>query len=251
MQNGQRVKEFSVERRLRARQVSGQAGSDQSVGVGAGADAGQLLSAIEELRAEIKALRGSFPAGSPVSEGAPAELTDSKEALEARIEIAQMVRMIGQTKLEIASIKHPMAEDDRMLAAAGELDAIVVATEASTQDVLAASENIETLVRKIAGLHHDDEEVVTATDQVGAEIIKIFEACNFQDITGQRINKVIKIIRFIEERILSMISIWGAQAFTELPIPESESAEGDDALMNGPQLENQGITQDEINALFD
>jgi chemotaxis protein CheZ len=162
-----------------------------------------------------------------------------------------MVRMIGRTKLEIASIKHPMAEDDRMLAAAGELDAIVVATKSSTQDILAASESIESIIRKIAGTYHEDEDLVAMTDQVANEIIKIFEACNFQDITGQRINKVIKIIRFIEERILSMINIWGAEAFTELPIPGRETAEGDEALMNGPQLGSQGITQDEINALFD
>ena len=39
-----------------------------------------------------------------------------KESLEVRVEIAQMVRMIGRAKLEIASIKHPMAEeDDRMI----------------------------------------------------------------------------------------------------------------------------------------
>ncbi len=83
------------------------------------------------------------------------------------------------------------------------------------------------------------------------EIIKIFEACNFQDSTGQRINKVVKTIHFIEEKILAMINIWGAEAFMYLPVASDPSASGDDSLMNGPQLQNQGITQDEINALFD
>ena len=48
-----------------------------------------------------------------------------------------------------------------------------------------------------------------------------------------------------------MINIWGVDAFLDLPIQTHSTAEGDDALMNGPQLENQGITQYEINALFD
>ena len=161
-----------------------------------------------------------------------------------------MVRMIGRAKIEIASIKHPSEHDDRMQLAASELDAIVVATEASTEDVLGASEQIEIHVRKITGLHPDDEELGTLGEQIANEIIKIFEACNFQDITGQRTNKVIKTIRFIEEKILALINIWGVDAFLDLPV-HNQSAEGDNALLNGPQRENEGITQDEINALFD
>ncbi len=232
-------KEFSAERQLKIRRL----GSENGVGNA------ELLHAIQELREEVAELRQA-------KTGQTAETDDDHkaftESLEVRMEIAQMVRMIGRAKLEIASIKHPMAEeDDRMKLAAGELDAIVVATEASTQDILAASERMEILVRTITGLHPDDEEAAALGEQMANEIIKMFEACNFQDITGQRINKVVKTIRFIEEKILAMINIWGAEAFIDLPVASDPSASGDDLLMNGPQLENQGITQDEINALFD
>jgi chemotaxis protein CheZ len=236
----QAVKEFSAERQLRVRRLGGENGISNA----------DLYFAIQELRGEIAELRErqGHPSGS--STGAGESLAEA-ESLEARVEIAQMVRMIGRAKLEIAAIKHPAENDDRMQLAASELDAIVVATETSTQDILAASEQIETYVRKITGLHPDDEELATLGDQIANEIIKIFEACNFQDITGQRTNKVIKTIRFIEEKILALINIWGVDAFLELPASGQPSIEGDDALMNGPQLENQGITQDEINALFD
>ena len=232
-------KEFSAERQLRIRQLGGENGVSNA----------DLIHAIQELREEVAELRQA-------QTGQAVELNENhpafNESLEVRVEIAQMVRMIGRAKLEIASIKHPMAEeDDRMKLAAGELDAIVVATEASTHDILAASERMEILVRAITGLHPDDEEVASLGDQMANEIIKIFEACSFQDITGQRINKVIKTIRFIEEKILAMINIWGAEAFIDLPVASDPSASGDDSLMNGPQLQNQGITQDEINALFD
>ncbi len=232
-------KEFSAERQLRIRQLGGENGVGNA----------ELLHAIQELREEVVELR-------PAQISQAAELEGDHpvfaESLEVRVKIAQMVRMIGRAKLEIASIKHPMAEeDDRMKLAAGELDAIVVATEASTQDILAASEQMETLVRTITGLQPDDAEMATLGDQMANEIIKIYEACNFQDITGQRTNKVVKTIRFIEEKILAMIDIWGAAAFIDLPVASDPSASGDDSLMNGPQLQNQGINQDEINALFD
>ncbi len=232
-------KEFSAERQLRIRQLGGENGVSNA----------DLFDAIQELREEVAELRQA-------QTGQAVELNEDhpafNESFEVRVEIAQMVRMIGRAKLEIASIKHPMAEnDDRMKLAASELDAIVLATEASTQDILAASERMETLVRTITGLHPNDEEMTTLGDQMANEIIKTFEACSFQDITGQRINKVIKTIRFIEEKILAMINIWGAEAFIDLPVASDPSASGDDSLMNGPQLQNQGITQDEINALFD
>ena len=232
-------KEFSAERQLKIRRL----GKENGVGNA------ELLHAIQELREEVAGLRqAQISQIVELDEDHPA----FTESLEVRVEIAQMVRMIGRAKLEIASIKHPMAEeDDRMKLAAGELDAIVVATEASTHDILAASERMEILVRAITGLHPDDEEVASLGDQMANEIIKIFEACSFQDITGQRINKVIKTIQFIEEKILAMINIWGAEAFIDLPVASDPLAGGDDPLMSGPQLENQGITQDEINALFD
>ncbi len=235
------TREFSAERRLRIRRLGG--GDDLS-----NAD---LYHAIQVLREEVAALRTQEPSEPIVPSEHRDDESSADEALAIRVEIAQMVRVIGRAKVEIASIKHPDSDDDRMQLAASELDAIVVATETSTQDILGASERIETCVRTIVGLHPEDPEMSALGDQIANEIINIFEACNFQDITGQRINKVVKTIRFIEEKILTMINIWGAEAFMDLPVPSVSAASGDDGLMNGPQLENQGITQDEINALFD
>lgn len=195
-------------------------------------------------------MRGQIRASDPAAveavgvEGDPAGVA-------ARIEIAQMVRTIGQAKMEIASIKHPKAVDDRMDAATNELDAIVLGTETSTHDILTASERIEGTVRRMTALHPEDQELVALSEEVAGDIINIFEACNFQDITGQRITKVVNTIRFIEQRILAIIEIWGREAFAELPLSEDASKDDDQRLMNGPQLPNQGISQDDINALFD
>ena len=241
MANQQAVKEFNAERQIKVRRTGG-------VDRVSNAD---LYLAIQDLRGEIDELRQQRAGAQSPVEVAQPELIDEDDFLAARIEIAQMVRVIGRAKIEIASIKHPGETDDRMQLAASELDAIVVATEMSTEDVLGASERIENCVREITGLHPKDKNLGMLGDQIAEEIIKIFEACNFQDITGQRTTKVIKTIRFIEARILALIGIWGADAFRDLPVNDQSTTDGDAALMNGPQLENQGITQDEINALFD
>ena len=237
----QAVKEYSAERQIKVQRLGGSDGISTT----------DLYLAIQDLRGEIAELRqqqGDAPR--PADTAQPVSLAE-KESLAARIEIAQMVRMIGRAKIEIASIKHPSENDDRMQLAASELDAIVVATEASTEDVLGASEQIEIYVREITGRHPDDQELGALGEQIANEIIKIFEACNFQDITGQRTTKVIKTIRFIEEKVLALIDIWGVDAFLDLPVHSYPGVDGDDPLMNGPQRKNEGITQDEINALFD
>jgi chemotaxis protein CheZ len=237
------VQEYSAERRHRLQQAGLRSanGNTDSASLA-------LLTAIEETRAEIAELRSDLES---VKMGGSGGADGSREGLEVRIEIAQMVRIITSAKQEIAAIKHPMSTDDRMLAATSELDAIVLATETSTNAVLSSAEAIENLVRTLSSRFQDDEDMMAMTEQVANEIIKIFEACNFQDITGQRMTKVVKIIKFIEERILSMIEIWGLEAFAELPVHKPDSNDGDMALMNGPQLSGGGISQDDINALFD
>ena len=81
-------------------------------------------------------------------------------------------------------------------------------------------------------------------------VVSIFEACNFQDITGQRIGKVVRTLDFIEERVVAMIQTWGTEAFAHLPhtveVPVAEEAK----LLNGPQLQGKAISQADIDVLF-
>lgn len=234
------AREFSAERRERLRR-SGVKLVDGQLDI----SLFDILAAIQEIKADVADLHSEIGGLKRVdSDGSP-------EGVEARVEIAQMVQIITQAKKEVASIKHPMKDDDRMQVAANELDAIVLATENSTNDILAAAESIEILVRTISGRFSEDEEVAATVDQVAGEIISIFEACSFQDITGQRTTKVFKTIKFIEARILAMIDIWGIDAFADLPAPEENEESGDAELMSGPQLSGGGISQDDINSMFD
>src|SRR6267154_1076994 len=84
-------------------------------------------------------------------------------------------------------------------------------------------------------------------------VVKVFEACNFQDITGQRISKVVGTWKFIEGHVEQMMNIWGGMdAFKEF-LPEAPpERQGDAALLNGPKLEEDvgHVSQDDIDALF-
>lgn len=88
-------------------------------------------------------------------------------------------------------------------------------------------------------------------------MVSIFEACNFQDITGQRITKVVGALKFIEERVAGMMDIWGGAnglaAFAPEPEMPDETPETDESsLLNGPALEEADghASQDDIDALF-
>ena len=253
MSGNAQVKEFSAERQYRLRQSgalsdgwSGKNGAGSALGLvpdSSGVTNAEILQAIQDL-AQVAG------AGAGLSGGARAEIPED-ESQDVRMEIAMMVRAIARAKAELAAIKHPDSDDDRIHAASNELDAIVEATESATNQILEANEAIETEINAIAKTHHDDEQVMLLVDKIADQSIRILESCNFQDITGQRVTKVVKTIRFIEERILAMIDIWGVQAFAELPVPDVSVGKDGDDLMNGPQLGNSGISQDEIDALFD
>ena len=79
------------------------------------------------------------------------------------------------------------------------------------------------------------------------------ECCTFQDITGQRVGKIVKSLQFVVERINAMVVLWGRDdiesVMKEIGM-EMEMPEGDEALRNGPQLPGESISQDDIDKLF-
>jgi chemotaxis protein CheZ len=210
----------------------------------------EVLMAIEELRQEIAELKNSGISATATPAPVEHEIDEEEEA-DVRIEIAQMVRSIGKTKSELAAIKHPMADDDRIKAASSELDEIVIGTQTATEDILRSTEHVGELLDEILARHPTDERLYTLTEEAGQELVNIMEACSFQDITGQRVTKVVNTIRYIQDRILSMIGIWGADAFIDLPVPDETPAEEGEALLNGPALSGEGLSQSDIDALFD
>ncbi|MDH5748741.1 MAG: protein phosphatase CheZ [Rhodospirillales bacterium] len=205
----------------------------------------EVLAAIEDLKSILT---------QSLSQTAP-ELEDSPDqAPELNVLQGQLFELresIEKTKVEIASVRLPNSEvdEDRLTTATLELDAIVESTEEATNAILDAAEGIEDRIMKLSAVGGDQVNL-DLLDEMSRFTIKIMEACNFQDLSGQRITKVIKTIKYLEDRIGTMIDIWGAEEFKSVEIKKEEKTE-DEALLHGPQMKDQGVNQDDIDSLFD
>ncbi|WP_029030065.1 protein phosphatase CheZ [Salinarimonas rosea] len=208
-----------------------------------------IIEAIGELR---QFLDPSQRLASDVIDAYRKEIT---EVYALRQEIDAMKAAITQTKREIASLYKSDEEGKGMRRVAGELDAVVTATEEATGSILSGLEDIEThvnMLRASGGTKGSGDEIGAILDRV----ISMYEACNFQDLTGQRITKIVNVLKFVEERLDRMIDVWGGlDAFQELIQHEVLGPKVDDekALLNGPKLEEDAghVSQDDIDSLFD
>ena len=144
-----------------------------------------------------------------------------------------------------------MADDDRIKAESSELDEIIVATRSATVDILHSAEHIGELLDEILARHSTDEKLYALTEEAGEETVNTMVACSFQDITGQRVNKVVKAIRYIQDRIVAMIGIWDTEAFIYLPVREEQPHNEREAVLKSPALGNEGLFQNDFGALFD
>jgi len=211
----------------------------------------EVLKAIQDLRNDLKHLVTTGEPPPPVQ--APADDVLPQKAAEVsmlKTELRALAVCIEHTKAEIAALKPKDAEDDRLIAVTFELDAIVSSTERATEQILEAAEKIELIGKEIQA-HAADSYVSRLVEDIGDTVGNIFEACNFQDITGQRITKVVKTLKYVEDRINAMIEIWGPENIADVsPKIFEEHRDDDSKLLNGPQLENKGISQAEIDSLF-
>ena len=75
---------------------------------------------------------------------------------------------------------------------------------------------------------------------------RIYEACSFQDITGQRITKVVSTLKTIEVKVDSILAAFGSrrEGFAPAPLPDPET------LLNGPQLPANAMDQTDIDKLL-
>lgn len=174
------------------------------------------------------------------------DMTAAELSLYAELE--GLSRFIRHAKTEIAALRPDEIQDKHLPTAADELDAIVGATEQATHVILDSVEKIE---RATAALEGDNKSAI------GDAITNIYEACNFQDITGQRINKVVRTLKQIEDKVAGLVKAFGDEiqrvACIAHAAPQPEAHHGGDPdkkLLNGPQLPGNANSQADIDALF-
>ena len=198
------------------------------------ADAPERAEIVEIVRSVVSTLRGDFSAADVTLYG----------------ELQALGAFIAAAKAEIAAIRPHDIQQQHLPTATDELSAVVGATAQATGEILDVVEQIEKLGPQLAAEH-----AAKVTDLV----TRIYEACNFQDITGQRITKVVKTLQQIDAKVAAIVTAFGeklpgehaANAQAEpAPAPQPSQAAPDAGLLNGPQLPGQGISQADIDALF-
>jgi len=160
------------------------------------------------------------------------------------------MRYIQRVRQEIAAIDRPSDGDDRFESMGEQLEAVVAATGAATNTIMEAMENNEQLIDALRETVTNPAQIA-ALDRLTANGNAVFEACAFQDITGQRVNKVVKSVTYVEERVNALVDIWGKDKLAQVEIAAEPEKPDDENLMHGPQLDGQGLSQDDIDKLFD
>lgn len=159
-------------------------------------------------------------------------------------EFRSLSEYIQRARSEISELRPNNLKQERIPRAGLELEAIVASTEEATGTIMDAAEEIMSADPAAEGYG----------DAVNEACMRIFEACSFQDITGQRITKVVATLTYIEERLHGLQEAWGpdiADAEGEAPLPGKENdARPDKDLLNGPALDGEGILQDQVDDLF-
>jgi chemotaxis protein CheZ len=189
----------------------------------------------------------SLPAVSSPEATPPAEILQS-----------EILRALGALHATMAATAHPANPDDapngdierlgleaaHVTRIALELDAVVNGTAQATQKILAAAEEIDQAADNLSAALKGRIEQDVAQD-IRDLVIRIFEACNFQDLIGQRVTKVMATLKLIEDQMARMI----VEA-KHAPAPDAvESAQ----YLHGPRLDfDRGhVTQAEIDAMFE
>lgn len=157
-------------------------------------------------------------------------------------ELDDLAKYIHNAKAEIAALCPDDIRESHLPAAADQLDAIVEHTEVATDTILDAVEKIAAEAGKLK------------STVIADEVTRIFEACGFQDITGQRISKVVATFKFIEERLDQFARVFGdeikqSRGDAARPAIVSEVA-SDGQRLEGPQLPDAANRQEDIDALL-
>jgi chemotaxis protein CheZ len=181
--------------------------------------------------------------GCPQSDEHPSARAPIDASLIVR-ELASVADYIRHIKSEIGVLRANELCRDRLPMANEELGSVVKATASATHTIMAAAE-------EILGAEEDCPHAYRST--VETKLLEIFEACSFQDITGQRIAKVLDALTQVEKRLGRFATAVNIRDRADAVDPEEalRQARREMLLLNGPQAEGAGIPQDAIDKLFD
>lgn len=194
--------------------------------------------------AETVGVLGALKAAKVVDKVRKSVTGKAHEASTLFEELEALAQYIQDAKKEIAALNPAEVKEEFLPTAADELDAIIEATADATNAIMDSTEKIED---EISVLDCDSEALMQSTT-------RIYEACGFQDITGQRISKVVNTLKDIERKVDDLLVVFaeatiaGTEKTSDKPV--GEDMKDGSHLLNGPQGNDKAKSQLEIDALL-
>ncbi len=159
-------------------------------------------------------------------------------------QISELAQIIDDLKQQISSYGPQHVKNTHIPDATDELDAVVLATADATNTIMGVCEEIEGIAKGLEGQKQSD---------LIAKVTQIYEACTFQDITGQRIKNVVGTLRTIEEKVDNIMNTLGDKVGLKMGegrLKKVVSIDDEKSLMSGPQMADKAISQDDIDKLL-
>ncbi len=204
---------------------------------------------ITPLTTRLAEIRATYPTSAPemVAEVVRSVLTSMRgDLVSGEVSLLSEVEALGRTiasaKAEIAALRVDDITASHIPFATDELDAIVAHTASATHAILACCETLDEVGSAASG---------AMAAKLSDATTRIYEACSFQDITGQRITKVVGTLKTIEAKVANIIAAFGERIdplAAALPAGSSETTEV--SLLNGPQLPTAAMDQSDIDRLL-
>lgn len=157
---------------------------------------------------------------------------------------------LQRVRREIASLNRSADGVNKFETMGQQLDGIVEATSDATDTIMDAVERSGEAVDKLSS-SLTEPSLLALLDRISDCNNTVFEACAFQDLTGQRVARIVKSVTYVETRVNALMKIWGRQELDRVERQPAEAQTDDQSLLNGPQRKAQAISQDEIDKLFD
>ena len=148
---------------------------------------------------------------------------------------------IARTRDEIAQLRPNDIKEQRIPVAGAELEAVVSDTEKATESIMSEAEALMTA---------EPTDLDSYKAQVDEAMCRIIENCSFQDLSGQRVSKVVASLKHIESRVARFAATMGVN---DADMSEEERAEAERRRtlhLNGPAQGGPETKQDEIDDLM-
>jgi chemotaxis protein CheZ len=180
-----------------------------------------------------------------VREELAAQFADMRRFVDRRIaelsaEVHGATQLLGFSESNLSNQLGMIQEEmGRMLARPAEasrnsgleLEAVLLTTENAANQIMEAAEAISDTLRATL----PDKQALQA---ITSKIDAIFEACAFQDLTGQRVRRAIEHLQHMESALNNILAPPGAEVEIKHPSPPTVRSTGAD------------LPQDDIDALF-